>query len=148
MRAVKTFKRSTRAPVRRADRAIFLVGTHGDFVCIMYCRAESAAEGVRVIRDGSGFSVKLLTVIDELVSGFVESIAGAGNNKSRGRGLCTQELEDEQRMSNSVSVATIDSHEGWEFAFEGGAHILFRHTAGDRQFVLNPSLPDDFMCWC
>jgi hypothetical protein len=105
----------------------------------MYCRAESATEGVRVIRDGGGFSVKLLTVIDELVSGFVESIAGAGNNKSRGRGLRTQELEDEQRMSNSVSVATIDSHEGWEFAFEGGAHILFRHTAGDRQFVLTPS---------
>ena len=106
----------------------------------MYCRAESAAEGVRVIRDGGGFSVKLLTVIDELVSGFVGSIAGAGK-KSRGRGLCTQELEDEQRMSNSVSVATIDSHEGWEFAFEGGAHILFRHTAGDRQFVLTLFLP-------
>jgi len=101
----------------------------------MYFRADSAAEGVRVIRDGSGFSVKLLTVIDELVSGFVESIAGAGN-KSRERGLDTQELGDEQRMNHSVVVATISSHEGWEFAFEGGAHILFRHTAGDRRFVL------------
>ena len=107
----------------------------------MYCLAESAAEGVRVIRDGGGFSVKLLTVIDELVSGFVESIAGAGN-KTRARGPRTQKLEDEKRMSDGVVVATICSHEGWEFAFEGGAHILFRHTAGDRRFVL--TLPPFF----
>ena len=110
----------------------------------MYFRAEPAAEGVRVIRDGGGFSVKLLTVIDELVSGFVESIiAGAGNKT---RGPRTSKLEDEQRMRDSGVVASITSHEGWEFAFEGGAHILFRHTAGDRQFVLTLSPPRNSMC--
>ena len=102
----------------------------------MYFRAESAAtaaEGVRVIRDG-GFSVKLLTVIDELVSGLVESfIAGSGHKQTRTasalRGL---------PMTDRGVVACIQSHEGWEFAFEGGAHVLFRHTAGDRRFVLFP----------
>lgn len=107
----------------------------------MYFRAESAAtatEGVRVIRDGGGggFSVKLLAVIDELVSGLVESfIAGPGNKQTRAasalHGL---------PMTDMGVVACIQSHEGWEFAFEGGAHVLFRHTAGDRRFVLSLSL--------
>ena len=45
-------------------------------------------------------------------------------------------------MSYSAVVATISGHEGWEFAFEGGARILFWHTAVDRRFVLTlPPVP-------
>jgi len=105
----------------------------------MYFRTDSATNGVGVMRDGGGgFSVKLLTVIDELVSGFVESIVAGTGTKQTTR-VVGAPFDGAARMTDSGVVACIQSHEGWEFAFEGGAHILFRHTAGDRRFVLFPS---------
>ena len=109
-----------------------------------FAHTVSAAEGLRAIREGGGsISVKLITVIDGLVSGFVESISGAGktfNSSKRGDTLPPEDgPSGRQRMTSEDVVASIHSHEGWEFAFEGGAHILFRHTAGDHRFVL--SLP-------
>lgn len=38
--------------------------------------------------------------------------------------------------SNAKHVdATIERAEGWEFAFEGGAHVLFRYVREDVGFV-------------
>jgi hypothetical protein len=33
------------------------------------------------------------------------------------------------------SVVTIDSPDGWHFAYEGGAHTLFRYCRADPRFV-------------
>ena len=120
-------------------------------VAMYFTRAESAAEGLCVTRDGGGLiSIKLMTLIDELVSGFVESIAGAGKTSKSNKSEDTSARDDgsngRQRMTSEDVVASIHSHEGWEFAFEGGAHILFRHTTTDRRFV--PPSRSSFFCFC
>jgi hypothetical protein len=116
----------------------------------MYFWTESAAEGIRVIRGGAGgfgFSVKLLAAsIDEFfasVWGSTKRVTGVGTsgNRTPENRLCSHTQEKSGGMKTLV-VATIQSHLEWEFAFEGGAHILFRHIGVDRRFVtLPPSCP-------
>jgi hypothetical protein len=71
------------------------------------------------------FSVRLLPLIDEALCGLVECLAGNGRGRA-GQGMvnraamCDEEAEP---------MTKIDSSDGWEFAFEGGAHILFRHNS-------------------
>lgn len=38
-------------------------------------------------------------------------------------------------QKNEDIEGTIDTPDGWTFAFEGGAHILFRHTTSDQRYV-------------
>jgi hypothetical protein len=40
-------------------------------------------------------------------------------------------------MTLKDTVQTIESAEGWVFAFEGGAHVLFRYTKVPSKFVLH-----------
>jgi len=42
---------------------------------------------------------------------------------------------DTAKESEGGSVGSIDTAEGWVFAYEGGAHILFRNTLPDPRFV-------------
>jgi hypothetical protein len=93
--------------------------------------SEHDATTSRSLRDGSAFSLKLSALIDQLLSGLVDIIAGTGRK--------TQHLITSNLMSQDAGDTTIDSPEGWTFAFEGGAHILFRHTRQDRRFVPLPS---------
>ena|SRR5947207_15593460 len=79
-------------------------------------------------------SLKLLALIDGVFSGLVDTIAGTGR-----RTLQQFNSSNLMSQSNESQELTIETPEGWVFAFEGGAHILFRHTPTlDGRFV--PSL--------
>jgi hypothetical protein len=93
--------------------------------------------------DGGGGSralggLGLLAQIDQLFGGLVDIIAGTGSKSRSAR--------NNSLMSPAASkgcLARIDSPQGWTFAFEGGAHILFKHMAGqDHRFVPFPRSPD------
>lgn len=71
--------------------------------------------------------LKLLTVIDQLLSGLVDVIAGTGRRT-------LHSFESDGHMNHDENLLTIDSPDGWVFAYEGGAHILFRHTQPDSRF--------------
>ena len=87
-------------------------------------------EGTETFREAA-FSLKLLALIDGVFSELVDTIAGTGRRTLRqfsSANLMSQNNESQQLI--------IDTPEGWVFAFEGGAHILFRHTpTQDRRFV-------------
>jgi hypothetical protein len=92
----------------------------------------TVCEGPRSFREAA-FSLKLSALIDGVFSGLVDTIAGTGRRTSR-------QFNSINLMSqnNEPQELTIDTPEGWVFAFEGGAHILFRHTpTPDRRFVLS-----------
>jgi hypothetical protein len=86
--------------------------------------------GSRSFRDAA-FSLKLLALIDFVVSGLGDFIAGTGKVANASDRCCN----DSSLMNGIGDGMTIDSAEGWVFAFEGGAHILFRNTHRDRKFV-------------
>jgi hypothetical protein len=97
----------------------------------------------RSLRDGSAFSLKLSASINQLLSRLVDIIAGTGRK--------SQPLIIHDLMSQDAGDVTIESPEGWEFAFEGGAHILFRYTRPDRRFVQTPdflSLKGNYLRLC
>ena len=92
--------------------------------------------GVMAVCEGPGsfreaaFSLKLSALIG-VFSAFVDTIAGTGI-----RTLRQFNSANLMSQSNESQELTIDTPEGWVFAFEGGAHILFRHTPTlDRRFV-------------
>lgn len=77
-------------------------------------------------------SLKLFALIDQMLSGVVDTLAGTGRRIQRHYSridLMSQREEDGQ--------VTVDTADGWVFAYEGGAHILFRHTTKDQRFVRN-----------
>jgi len=82
------------------------------------------------VRDGA-FSLKLLALIDGVFSGLVDTLAGTGRlsppSSLKATNLMIQKNEDTEE--------TIDTPDGWSFAFEGGAHILFRNTTSDQRYV-------------
>ena len=90
----------------------------------------------RSFRDGA-FSIKLLALIDMLVFGFVDILAGTGRTTELRAG------EDNTVMTHEDEDLVIDSPLDWVFAFEGGAHILFRNTSSNPVFVtsLPPASP-------
>jgi hypothetical protein len=45
------------------------------------------------------------------------------------------QVQIEHVTPDSENLPIINSADGWVFAFEGGAHILFRYTASDARFV-------------
>ena len=87
-------------------------------------------ERTRFIRDGA-FILKLSALIDQLVAGLVDTVAGTGG-KRRHCETAETNLMSQQYESSQL---TITSPDGWIFAYEGGAHILFRNTSSDRRFV-------------
>ena len=80
------------------------------------------------------FSLKLLALIDECFSRLVDTLPGTGR-----RSLSQFGSKNLMSQSNEDGTLTIQVPDGWVFAFEGGAHILFRHTTGDRRFVSSHS---------
>jgi hypothetical protein len=93
--------------------------------------------------------LKLLAQIDQLFHGLVDIIiAGTGRQSQRQQhssGTDNGHLMSQDACSSAV-LPSIDSPDGWTFAFEGGAHILFKHapTTGqeDPRFVPFPPAPD------
>jgi hypothetical protein len=87
------------------------------------------------IRDAV-FSLKLLALIDGLFSGLVDIFAGTGRT-SQHHNHSTPNYNNNRMndLAYDCIHLTITSSNGWVFAFEGGAHILFRHTTKDRRFV-------------
>jgi hypothetical protein len=86
--------------------------------------------GPHSIGYGATFSLKLLALIDQMFSGLVDTLAGTGRRIHRHYNrvdLMNQREEDK--------LVTVDTADGWVFAYEGGAHILFRHTTRDQHFV-------------
>jgi hypothetical protein len=75
--------------------------------------------GSRSFRDAA-LRRKVSQLIDQLLH---TVFSGTGKQK---RDLLAME---------SDPVPTIDSPNGWVFAYEGGAHILFRHCRTDPRFV-------------
>jgi hypothetical protein len=61
--------------------------------------------------------------VSQLIDILVETIQ-AGTGRRHPRPL--------NRMDDNDKVPVIDSPHGWTFAYEGGAHTLFRYTRGDR----------------
>src|SRR2546423_2972245 len=98
-------------------------------------RAEVGGESRTLgLRDAVFSALKLLAQINHLFSGLVHIIAGTGKQTQ-------QHLSGSDNLMShdeNTAVLTIDSHEGWTFAFEGGAHILFRQTGLDHRFVHFP----------
>ena len=92
-------------------------------------RANPTASGreSRSFRDGA-FSIKLLALIDQVYFGFVDSLAGTGRSRLL--------RANDAVMGQKDVELIVDSAEGWVFAFEGGAHILFRHTLKNPKFVI------------
>jgi hypothetical protein len=86
--------------------------------------------GSHSIHYGATFSLKLLALIDQVFSGLVDTLAGTGRRIQRHYNRV--DLMSEREGGTQV---TVDTAEGWVFAYEGGAHILFRHTTKDRRFV-------------
>ena len=80
-------------------------------------------------------SLKLLALID-IFSGLVDTLAGTGKRIQRP----LKSPEDSMNQENPAIEFTIKASDGWDFAFEGGAHILFRHTTPDPRFVPPPCL--------
>ena len=88
--------------------------------------------------------LKLLAQIDQLFHSLVDIIiAGTGRQSQRrqpssgtNNGLMSQD------PYSSTVLPSIDSPDGWTFAFEGGAHILFKHSPttvqDDPRFVPFP----------
>jgi hypothetical protein len=95
---------------------------------------EVVHDGPRSIRDAA-FSLKLLALIDVVSAGFVDMIAGTGRDPQHRQ----YNFNNLMNQNNNDQTLTIDSADGWVFAFEGGAHILFRHTINDGRFVWIPS---------
>jgi hypothetical protein len=83
--------------------------------------AASVPPGSRSFRDAA-LRPKVATLIDLL-----HHILFAGTGRKR---PLTCPI-----MDNNHLVCTIDSPRGWEFAYEGGAHILFRHVLPHPRFV-------------
>jgi hypothetical protein len=96
--------------------------------------------------DDAAFGQKLFALIRDLfwstTSGGQHSQGGAGTKLQAGpqRGSMSGASAAEH-----VDIA-IDSAEGWEFAFEGGAHILFRHIRTDVRFVSPPPVAIVAIC--
>lgn len=88
----------------------------------------------RSFRDGA-FSIKLLALIDQLVFGFVGILAGTGRTTEL---VVARAGEDNTVMTHEDEDLSIDSPLDWVFAFEGGAHILFRNTSSSPIFVSSP----------
>jgi hypothetical protein len=94
----------------------------------------------RLFRDGVLRSFKLSALIDQVVVGFVEILSRTGKNKP----LFASPGPEEDRtllgegMTYGDEDLVIESPHGWHFAFEGGAHILFRHTLQNPRFVRSP----------
>ena len=110
---------------------------HGGHALDHELEAVSAPFGARDclfnLEEGIGI-IKLLAQINHLFSGLVHIIAGTGKQTQ-------QHLSGSDNLMShdeNTAVLTIDSHEGWTFAFEGGAHILFRQTGLDHRFVHFP----------
>jgi len=109
----------------------------------------------RLFRDGA--KSKLSALIDQILFGFVDTVlSGTGRGKplwpspSGKRGESTDRgIQGGTGMTDEHDVLSIDSAQGWVFAFEGGAHILFKHTLDNPLFVLNPlsffSISDDIL---
>ena len=100
----------------------------------MYLEAIGESEAMeaqsRSIIPDAAFSLKLLAPIGQLFSGLVNTIAGTGRGP-RGQSN-SKNLMDHVQGRNILNITSPD---GWVFAFEGGAHILFRHTTSDQRFV-------------
>jgi hypothetical protein len=75
-------------------------------------------------------SLKLLALID-VFSGLVDTLAGTGKRTQHP----IKSTEDLMNQKTTDIAFTINTSDGWDFAFEGGAHILFRHTTPDQRFV-------------
>lgn len=80
-------------------------------------------------------------VIDNMFSLLIDFIAGIGSqyiplSKSECKDNCTGVMQEDGR--DTLDETIITSAKGWTFAFEGGAHILFRYTGPGRRFVLYP----------
>ena len=93
--------------------------------------------------EDAAFGVKVLALIREL---FCTAIGGATvgtgtGNEDRARLLAHRHREppmtDEDSKDEKDVDTIIDRPDGWEFAYEGGAHILFRHVSEDTRFVLS-----------
>jgi hypothetical protein len=89
----------------------------------------------RSLRDGA---FKLLALIGPVVDGFLELFAGTGRLKPRVT-LRSEGKVAETAMTLGDGDLIIESPHGWVFAFEGGAHILFRYTLNHPLFVRMPS---------
>lgn len=104
---------------------------------LAYQTMTQVKAGVMAVCDGPGsfretaFCLKLLALIDGVLSCLV-----AGTGRPTIRQFSSTNLMSQNNESQEL---TIDTPEGWVFAFEGGAHILFRHTPTlDRRFVCSP----------
>jgi hypothetical protein len=96
--------------------------------------------------DDAAFGQKLFALIRDLFSSTPTGghSQGGQDRLQGGQGSGLQTAPHSGSMSGARANAevvdiAIDSAEGWEFAFEGGAHILFRHIRKDVRFVSSPS---------
>jgi len=90
--------------------------------------------------EDAAFGVKLLALIRELFC----TVGGGGTvsgSDDRARLLAHRQrrlpMIDEDSKDEEDVDTIIDRPDGWEFAYEGGAHILFRHVSDDTRFVLS-----------
>jgi hypothetical protein len=89
--------------------------------------------------DDAAFGQKLFALIRDLF--WTTTTTATGGELSQGGAGCgVKRAPQSGSMSSARAIAedvdiAIDSAEGWEFAFEGGAHILFRHIRKDVRFV-------------
>jgi hypothetical protein len=100
---------------------------------LMLSTRDNGGGGLRALG-----GLKLLAQIDRLFHGLVDIIiAGTGRNSQRQHSSGTNGLMSRDACSSAV-LPSIDSPDGWTYAFEGGAHILFKHaptTGQDPRFV-------------
>jgi hypothetical protein len=86
--------------------------------------------------DDAAFGQKLFALIRDLF--------WSTSHPPHGGAASSEETVAQTRSMSGVRdvekvEVTIDRAEGWEFAFEGGAHILFRHVRKDVRFVRPPA---------
>jgi len=124
-------------------------------------RDQTKEEGSTIgseIGGNEAFCIKVLSMIDSFFFGgrarprsFTRTVSSVSEESSqedgkigysdvRGTYMRRRRLKDEtdgvvDGDDQEDQVITITSAEGWVFAFEGGAHILFRYTLPDQRFV-------------
>jgi len=112
------------------------------------------------------FCIRVLALIDSFFFGgrprvrsFAKAVSGVSEQGSEEHGeICYSDIPGEYmrrgRLDDDTDgvvvgddqedeVIAITSAAGWVFAFEGGAHILFRYTLPDQRFV--SSSPSTFL---
>jgi hypothetical protein len=130
----------------------FLTQT-ADTVATWTSHQRAAGKGAAADEAGDAdvaFGVKLLALIRGVFLGpqgqqsQPQSCGGVGAGSPGAAALHSRRQRRLQRAmaaeDEDEGGATIDVAEGWVFAYEGGAHILFRHVLQNPRFVLPPSL--------